>query len=129
MSERLHGVDVSVPFIYGSSASAILKKASSEQARHPRTAHALQAAPDAHSHRWTVYLRGVGGEDLTHVISKALSKLVSPAAQLTRLPGAQVTFALHPSFAPPTRTLSEPPYEVTETGWGEFEIGITVCAS
>jgi YEATS domain-containing protein 4 len=35
-----------------------------------------------------------------------------------------VTFALHPSFVPPTRTVSEPPYEVTETGWGEFEIGI-----
>ena len=24
------------------------------------------------------------------------------------------------------RTLEKPPYEVTETGWGEFEIGVTV---
>jgi YEATS domain-containing protein 4 len=30
---------------------------------------------------------------------------------------------------PPTRSLTAPPYEVTETGWGEFEIGITVRAA
>ena len=37
-----------------------------------------------------------------------------------------VTFQLHPSFAEPKRVLTEPPYEVTETGWGEFEIGIEI---
>jgi YEATS domain-containing protein 4 len=37
-----------------------------------------------------------------------------------------VVFNLHPSFKEAARTLEKPPYEVTETGWGEFEIGITV---
>jgi YEATS domain-containing protein 4 len=50
---------------------------------------------------------GPENEDLSHVISK-------------------VVFNLHPSFKEAARTLEKPPYEVTETGWGEFEIGITV---
>ena len=64
-------------------------------------------ADEYHSHKWTVYLRGPENEDLSHVISK-------------------VVFNLHPSFKEAARTLEKPPYEVTETGWGEFEIGITV---
>ena len=38
----------------------------------------------------------------------------------------QVTFGLHPSFAQAQRVCTRPPYEVTETGWGEFDITITV---
>ena len=38
----------------------------------------------------------------------------------------QVVFTLHASFANPTRELAEPPYEVTEHGWGEFEIVVEV---
>ena len=64
-------------------------------------------ADEYHSHKWTVYLRGPEHEDLSHVIQK-------------------VVFNLHPSFKEPVRVLEAPPYEVTETGWGEFEIGITV---
>lgn len=37
-----------------------------------------------------------------------------------------MTFTLHPSFAEPVRTLTSPPWEVSETGWGEFEVGIAV---
>jgi len=37
-----------------------------------------------------------------------------------------VVFQLHPSFAQPTRELNEPPFEVTETGWGEFEASIRI---
>jgi YEATS domain-containing protein 4 len=64
-------------------------------------------ADEYHSHEWTVYLRGQCGIDLTHVIES-------------------VTFHLHPSFNEPKRVLVEPPYEVTETGWGEFEIAIEI---
>lgn len=64
-------------------------------------------ADEYHSHKWTVYLRGPEHEDLSHAIQK-------------------VVFNLHPSFKEPVRVLEKPPYEVTETGWGEFEIGITV---
>ena len=33
---------------------------------------------------------------------------------------------MHPSFAQPTRELNKPPFEVTETGWGEFEASIRI---
>jgi YEATS domain-containing protein 4 len=64
-------------------------------------------ANEFQTHRWTLYLRGPNNEDLTQVISK-------------------VVFQLHPSFAEPTREQTAPPYELTETGWGEFEAQIKV---
>ena len=39
----------------------------------------------------------------------------------------QVAFQLHPSFDNPMREYTHPPYELTETGWGEFEIAVLVC--
>jgi transcription initiation factor IIF auxiliary subunit len=39
----------------------------------------------------------------------------------------QVTFELHETFATPRRVIDQQPFEVTEFGWGEFDIGITVC--
>ena len=38
----------------------------------------------------------------------------------------QVVFKLHPSFAQPVRPVEGPAYELTETGWGEFDIGVEV---
>ena len=52
-----------------------------------------------HSHKWTVYVRGANGEDLSHCV-------------------AAVEFTLHPSFEESTRRLTKAPFEVTETGWG-----------
>ena len=68
----------------------------------------LSLPQNAHSHRWTVFLRGLENEDLSYFISS-------------------VTFGLHSSFINPNRVLTSPPYEVTETGWGEFVITITVA--
>ena len=56
-------------------------------------------------HKWTVYVRGANGEDLSHCV-------------------AAVEFTLHPSFEESTRRLTKAPFEVTETGWGEFDIGV-----
>ena len=64
-------------------------------------------ADDYQTHQWTLYLRGPRNEDLSHAVSK-------------------VVFQLHASFAQPTRELTEPPYEVTERGWGEFEAQIRI---
>jgi YEATS domain-containing protein 4 len=36
----------------------------------------------------------------------------------------QVTFELHSSFENPLRDVTNPPYELTESGWGEFDIVI-----
>jgi len=38
----------------------------------------------------------------------------------------KVNFKLHDSYANNNRTVTKPPYEVTETGWGEFEIQIKI---
>lgn len=59
------------------------------------------------SHKWTVYVRGATNEDLGVVIKR-------------------VVFQLHPSFNNPTRVVDSPPFELSECGWGEFEIAVTL---
>jgi transcription initiation factor IIF auxiliary subunit len=58
---------------------------------------------EQNSHKWACYVRGVGDDDISVFIKK-------------------VVFQLHPSFSSPQRVFERPPYEVCETGWGEFEI-------
>ena len=65
-------------------------------------------ADEFKTHSWTLYVRS---PDQNFDLSKAISK---------------VTFQLHPSFPQPTRELTEPPFEVTEMGWGEFEASIRI---
>ncbi|CAG9466133.1 unnamed protein product [Pedinophyceae sp. YPF-701] len=65
--------------------------------------HMGKKASDFATHRWTVYLRHADNEDCSHIIK-------------------QVTFQLHASFANSKRDVFSPPYEVSETGWGEFTI-------
>ena len=38
----------------------------------------------------------------------------------------KVVFHLHPTLQPPSRTVETAPFEVTEQGWGEFEISLQV---
>ncbi|KAJ4967107.1 hypothetical protein NE237_018956 [Protea cynaroides] len=64
-------------------------------------------ANEYHSHKWTVYVRGATNEDLGVVIKR-------------------VVFTLHPSFSNPTRVVETPPFELSESGWGEFEIAISL---
>lgn len=37
----------------------------------------------------------------------------------------RVTYQLHETFANPKRVLTEPPFELVEKGWGEFEMRLT----
>ena len=67
----------------------------------------LAQASEYQSHRWTIYMRSPTGEDLQHVLKK-------------------VTFGLHESFTVPKRDIEFPPYELTEVGWGEFDIVVTL---
>ena len=80
----------------------------------PLPAVARLQASEYQSHRWTVYMRSPTGEDLSHVLKK-------------------VTFVLHESFTDAHRDVAFPPYELTETGWGEFDMVIKlhfqVCGS
>lgn len=64
-------------------------------------------ASESQSHKWTVYVRGATNEDIAVVVKR-------------------VVFQLHPSFNNPMRVVESPPFEVSECGWGEFEIGISI---
>ena len=59
------------------------------------------------THKWRLYLRGPNDEDLSTFIAK-------------------VVFTLHPSFMVPVREITKSPFEVTETGWGEFEATLRI---
>ncbi|KAI9665442.1 MAG: NuA4 histone H4 acetyltransferase complex and the SWR1 complex subunit [Trizodia sp. TS-e1964] len=61
--------------------------------------------PPDHTHQWTVFVKGIDNEDISYWLSK-------------------VQFKLHETYVPPLRTILTPPFEVTETGWGEFELSI-----
>lgn len=50
-------------------------------------------------------MRGVDGEDISYWLKK-------------------VQFKLHETYTNSLRTIEAPPFEVTETGWGEFEVSI-----
>lgn len=62
---------------------------------------------DGHTHNWKIYLKPYPNEDYSGFIKK-------------------VQFKLHDSYDNPNRVITEPPYEVAETGWGEFEIPIKI---
>ncbi|XP_013778977.1 YEATS domain-containing protein 4-like isoform X1 [Limulus polyphemus] len=62
---------------------------------------------DGHTHQWTVYVKPYKNEDMSIYVKK-------------------VHFKLHESYANQNRVVTKPPYEVTETGWGEFEIVIKI---
>ncbi|XP_054708928.1 YEATS domain-containing protein 4-like [Uloborus diversus] len=62
---------------------------------------------DGHTHQWTVYLRPYDNEDMSVYVKR-------------------VHFKLHESYSEPNRVCHQPPYTITETGWGEFEIAIKV---
>ncbi|KAL2537733.1 Transcription initiation factor TFIID subunit 14b [Forsythia ovata] len=64
-------------------------------------------ASEYQSHKWTVYVRSSTNEDLGVVIKRAV-------------------FQLHSSFNNPMRVVEGPPFELSESGWGEFEIVITL---
>lgn len=62
---------------------------------------------DGHTHQWNVYVKPYENEDMSIYVKK-------------------VHFKLHESYANPNRIITKPPYEVTETGWGEFEVVIKI---
>jgi YEATS domain-containing protein 4 len=97
---RAKGMDVVIPILYGSSARLVLPEDN--------------ATDPSHTHQWKVYFRGVDGQG-NIIIIPDLSPYI-----------AKVEFKLHESFAEPIRTIVTPPYEVVETGWGEFEIVIKI---
>lgn len=97
----------------------------------------IRQATEHASHKWTVYARHTHGEDLSYILEKVNSDgcpchvlcayaIVHASQCLVRSRMLQVTFDLHSSFANPRRDVEFQPYELTEVGWGEFDIIIRV---
>ncbi|CCH58976.1 hypothetical protein TBLA_0B01330 [Henningerozyma blattae CBS 6284] len=64
-------------------------------------------APPEHTHIWKLFIKGLNNDDISYFIKKVVVKL-------------------HDTYPNPIRTLETPPFEITETGWGEFEINIKI---
>lgn len=92
-AKRVRSCQIYRPFEYGTEATPF------DPARRP------PGAPTDHTHRWKVFVRGIGGEDISYWLRK-------------------VQFKLHDTYANSVRMIESPPFEVEETGWGEFEIAI-----
>lgn len=104
-TKRIRGTQIFRPFTFGSEAIPF----SADPSQRPRD------APADHTHRWRVFVRGVpigtstNGtpiySDVTHWLKK-------------------VQFKLHDTYANSVRMVESPPFQVEETGWGEFEVAI-----
>ena len=66
----------------------------------------VPASNPQHTHSWKLFFE-ILNDDLLPLIDR-------------------VEFKLHESFQNPKRSFKHPPFEVAETGWGEFEILITI---
>ncbi|KAI5192730.1 YEATS domain-containing protein 4 [Nematocida sp. AWRm77] len=55
------------------------------------------------THKWKVYVRGYKNTNISYFVRS-------------------VTFKTHETFANPTRSVDSPPFEIEESGWGEFTI-------
>lgn len=106
-TRRVRGVSVYRPIIYGNSTTLLQPN---------------ERQGTDHTHRWTVGIRSAaslarlnshpnhqigGADDLSYMIKK-------------------VTFKLYETYKNPLRTIEQAPFEVTETGWGEFDITIKI---
>jgi len=76
-----------------------------------------KSCPPEHTHRWTVAVRSAASAPDSDIVGGAddISYFIK-----------RVSFKLHETYANPTRNIDKPPFEVTETGWGEFEIQIKI---
>lgn len=102
---RVRGLSIFRPVIYGNTAVVL-----TQEERNALT------TPD-HTHRWTVAVRSAASGQESEIVGGAddLSYFIK-----------RVTFKLHDTYPNPTRNVDKPPYEVSETGWGEFEIQIRI---
>ncbi|WVW86141.1 hypothetical protein I302_108182 [Kwoniella bestiolae CBS 10118] len=116
-SERIKGIQVHRPIIYGSHARLL-------------TEEEKLTAPPTHTHRWTVFLTSATSPPLNRLPSGEIEK-----DDIDTLPGGaddlsylikKVTFKLHDTYPTPNRVFDKPPFAVTETGWGEFVVQIRI---
>ena len=124
---RMQGIAIHRPILYGNTAVTMTQE---------------EAGESGHTHRWTVCVRSAaspvpdpnqprgtdgddigGGDDLSYFIRRVSFKLHETyPTPLRSMPPFSVLCNLLSGMA----AIDRPPFEVTETGWGEFEIQIRI---
>ena len=105
------GVSIFRPIVYGNIAIPV------DPAERPK------GMPTDHTHTWTICVKGVDGADITDFIKKVQFKL--HADTYSNPYGVKMpTLSLAGMLADWRTAFEAPPYEVSESGWGEFEIQI-----
>ncbi|KAE9407287.1 yeats-domain-containing protein [Gymnopus androsaceus JB14] len=101
---RVRGLSIFRPIIYGNTATLL-------------TPEERENCPPEHTHKWTVAVRGAASAENSDIVGGAdnLGYFIK-----------RVAFKLHDTYPNPTRNVDKPPFEVAETGWGEFEIQIRI---
>lgn len=91
-NKRIKNTRISRPFIIGSQSWNLTPQ------NHP------DPTPENHTKGWCVYVKGIdNGPDITTWLKK-------------------VQFKLHHTYTDASRTIEAPPFQITETGYGEFDI-------
>lgn len=135
-NKRVKGVSVYRPFIFGSVAQKI------DPADRPAN------IPAEHTHQWTVYVRPVPDSSLPpsaieaslprskpalqsrYALSNSSSKTGTQPAPTDLQPWLKkVQFKLHETYPQSLRTIEAAPFQVSETGWGEFEVSLKLYFS
>ncbi|KAK1750737.1 protein AF-9 [Echria macrotheca] len=96
--KRVKGCQIFRPFIYGTTARPFDEKTNPKP----------PGVPDDHTHSWTVFVKGIDDVDISYWLRR-------------------VQFKLHESIPNHVRmvdSVPSKPFEIHETGWGEFEIAI-----
>lgn len=94
--KRVKGIQIYRPFEYGTTARPFDEKTNPKP----------PGVPDDHTHSWTVFVRGTDDVDITYWLRR-------------------VQFKLHESIPNHVRMVEGEkgkPFQIHETGWGEFEI-------
>lgn len=97
-TKRVKTISLTCPIIYGNTARLI-----------PESEKTPEIIAANHTHTWTVFVRNPLQDN--ELLSQYISK---------------ITFKLHATYDQPSRTVESAPFEVTETGWGEFDIQIKI---
>lgn len=111
---RIRGIAIHRPIVYGSVATVI-----------PVAERIVN--PD-HNMRWTIAVRSATSPEPDSPILKqrVISEDIIGGCDDLSYFVKKVSFKLHDSYPNPLRVVDKPPFELSETGWGEFIIYIKI---
>ncbi|TIB30416.1 hypothetical protein E3P86_03504 [Wallemia ichthyophaga] len=110
-NKRIRSLQISRPVVIGNTARAITPEEREKDATIPPT----------HTHRWTISVRSPSPQRAESSYDEGCEGIHDEGLS-TWLRRVQIR--LHDTYKDNNRTLDKPPFVVSETGWGEFEVVI-----